>query len=62
MPAAKMLIVVVDMPRGPMVITDSDDRPRVFATPAEARAVLASHQILRAFSAELFEIGRGEPL
>ena len=63
MPAAKMLIAVVDMPRGPMTINDPNtDHPRIWATVDEARAELAGSQIVRAFGGELFEIGTGTPL
>lgn len=55
-------IVVVDMPAGPLVITNEDDTPRVFDSAQDARTALRSHQIVRAYGAEAFEIGRGETL
>lgn len=59
----KMLIAVVDMPRGPVTINDpKTDRLRVYGSEAEAVEDLKNHQLVRAFGGELFELGTGTPL
>lgn len=53
-----LYIAVVDMPRGPVVIS-GEARPRVYFSEDEAREDLKGHQLVRAFGCELFQIGKG---